>query len=168
MQFALAAGLLLAVALLILAAALRRASGLPPGTVAYDDAGASGKVIRAARYGLAGKPDYLLRQGDDVIPFELKPKRTASLPYRSDVLQVAAYGLLVEARFGKWPSHGVVGYRSANHEVAFTGELRSELLAVMAAMRADLDRDDVEPNHHSAARCKACGLRQACGRAWTE
>ncbi len=149
---------------LILALYLRRRSGLPQGAVTYGDADGAGQVLRSDRYGLAGKPDYLVRRGRHLIPVEVKPGRTAAQPYRSDILQLAAYGLLVEETYGVAPPYGVIRYQSASHNVPFTPELRRELLNTLAAMRAAYDADDTPPNHHSPARCAACGYRAECGQ----
>ncbi len=164
MQSIFALLLVLACALLLLALYLRHRSGLPAGAVTYGDADGAGQVLRSERYGLVGKPDYLVRRGRHLIPVEVKPGRTAAQPYRSDILQLAAYGLLVEETYGVAPPYGVIRYQSASHNVPFTPELRRDLLDTLAAMRAGIEADDVSPNHHSPARCAACGYQDACGQ----
>jgi len=155
---------LLGVGLLLAAIYLRRRIGLPSGAIIYSDATGTGQTIRSERYGLVGKPDYLLRQGRYLIPVEVKPGRTAAQPYRSDILQLAAYGLLVEEAYGVAPPYGLIRYQSGSHKVPFTPQLRQELLATIAAMRQDLLAANVLPNHHSPARCAACAYRYACGQ----
>lgn len=156
--------LLIGVGLFLIAIYLRRRVGLPPGAIIYSDAPGTGQAIRSRRYGLAGKPDYLLRRGGHLIPVEVKPWRTAAQPYWSDILQLAAYGLLVEEAYGVTPPYGFVRYRSGTYKVPFTPQLRQRLLETMAAMRKDLLAADVPPNHRSPARCAACSYRYACGQ----
>lgn len=156
--------LLIGVGLFLIAIYLRRLVGLPSGAIIYSDAPGTGQTFRSQRYGLAGKPDYLLRRGGYLIPVEVKPWRTAARPYWSDILQLAAYGLLVEESYGTAPPYGLLHYRSGTHKVPFTPQLRRNLLETMAAMRKGLLAADMPPNHRSPARCAACGYRYACGQ----
>ncbi|MBC7263049.1 MAG: Dna2/Cas4 domain-containing protein [Chloroflexi bacterium] len=157
--------LALGLALLWLAHRQRERTGLPAGEVVYSDTGARHRVERplfSRRYRLSGKPDYLVLQGDAVIPVEVKPKRTATSPYSSDVLQLAAYGLLVEENYGQASPYGIVSYANASFRVPFTPELRQRLFDTLAALRADLHAQDVEPSHNSPQRCLRCGHRGHC------
>ena len=59
----------------------RRQTGVPVGRVVYDDTGAWQECPRALysrRYLLAGKPDYIVAQEKDLIPVEVKPRRTTA------------------------------------------------------------------------------------------
>jgi len=148
----------------LLSVTLRRRTGLPGGRVGYSDAAAVGESLLAPRYGLVGKPDYIVWDKGRPIPVEVKPKRTAAEPYLSDVLQLAAYGLLVEETYGQAPPYGIVRYAQASHRIDFTPQLRGYLLHTMAQMRADLKASDVPRSHDSPARCAACGFRDVCGQ----
>jgi len=148
----------------LLSIALRRRTGLPSGRVGYSDAAAGGQSLLAPRYGLVGKPDYIVWEKGRPIPVEVKPQRTAPAPYLSDVLQLAAYGLLLEETYGQMPPYGILRYANASHRIDFTPQLRGYLLHIMAQMRADLQASDVPRNHDSPARCAACGFRDICGQ----
>jgi len=171
MSVGLALGALL-LALLALAAWLRarhlhQRSGLPSGQLLYTDTGAWGQPERplfSARYQLAGKPDYLIREGGQVIPVEVKSSPRPSAPYPSHRLQLAAYCLLVEDEYGQAPPYGLIKYRDGTFTVDYTPQLRSQLLATLAEMRSLLNADDVPPNHASPSRCQHCGYRTRCGR----
>ena len=52
--------------------------------------------LYASGANLAGKPDYLVRRWRYVLPVEVKSGPAPAEPYRSHVLQLAAYCLLVE------------------------------------------------------------------------
>ncbi|MBI5304337.1 MAG: CRISPR-associated protein Cas4 [Chloroflexi bacterium] len=172
------AGLLAALVVIALLAAFvvriaartqRAQTGLPFGArVVYADTGAWEKVERplfSRRYALTGKPDYIVTHNGAVIPIEVKPNRRASAPRESDVLQLAAYGLLIEETQRVAPPYGLLKYRDAVFQVDFTDALRAQLLAVMDAMRADLDARDVPRHHVESFRCRACGYREECGQA---
>lgn len=173
MLFALAFLFLLTLVLalvLFLAARVQRAhTGLPWGArIIYTDTGAWQKVERplvSRRYGLIGKPDYIVTQRGAMIPIELKPNRRARVPYDSDVLQLVAYALLVEENGGTPVPVGWLKYREDVFQVPITQELRARLDDVLTGMRRDLGARDVARSHVEPRRCNACGFRDACGQA---
>ena len=156
---------LAALILLRRARAQRREAGLPPGRVIYADTGAWArceKPLLSRRHRLTGRPDYLVEERGRVIPVEVKPSRTAPTPYPSDVLQLAAYCLLVEETTGQAPPYGLIKYRDAAFAVDYTPQLRAQLLDTLARMRRDRAARDVPPSHDEPGRCRACGFRAVC------
>ncbi len=158
---------LLALGLLLLWLARRgRAySGLPPGRVIYTDTGGWNRLERplfSRELLLTGKPDYLVTDGTDVIPVEVKSSRAPAQPYPSHTLQLAAYCLLVEECYGRRLPYGIVKYSDRAFEVDYTPELEEELLATLEDMRDDLDNDGAIRSHDDPRRCRACGYRQHC------
>jgi CRISPR-associated exonuclease Cas4 len=161
--------ILVLAALLLLrrARAQRREAGLPPGRVVYADTGAWARCeepLFSPRYRLTGRPDYLVEERGRVIPVEVKPSRVAPAPYPSDVLQLAAYCLLVEETTGQAPPQGLVKYRDTAFAVDYTPQLRAQLLDTLARMRCDRTARDVPPSHDEPGRCRACGFRSVCGQ----
>jgi CRISPR-associated exonuclease Cas4 len=158
-------GLIVAVILLLWAAAQRRHVGLPAGRVVYADTGAWDRCERplfSSRYLLTGKPDYLVEERGQIIPVEVKSTAPPPQPYRSHVLQLAAYCLLIEEEFGQRPDHGLIHYQGRTFAVDYTPELRAELVEVLEEMRASLSVADVSRGHESVSRCRACGYREEC------
>ena len=102
---------LLALALLFRRYAKRRAEDLGlPGEVVYSDTGRDILFV-SDTHGLAGRPDYILKDGGEMVPLERKSRQVSpSGPYEGEVLQLAAYGLLVEERFGKPVLRGLLQY----------------------------------------------------------
>lgn len=158
--------LVLAMALWWLAARARRAAGLPQGRVVYADTGAwqrNEQPLFSARHRLSGKPDYLVRDGEALIPVEVKSGPAPAAPRAGHVLQVAAYCLLVHERFGYRPNHGLVKYDDRQFAVDYTPALEAEVLRVLGAMRAaEADRAGAHRDHADARRCAACGVREEC------
>ena len=163
--------LIAALVLFALAHAQRKRAGMPPrARVVYADTGAWKKVERplfSRRYALAGKPDYVLEDRGATIPVEVKPHRTAPVPRESDVMQLAAYGLLVEETSGRDRAvpYGLLKYRNAVFQVDLTDELRAELFDLLDALRLDSDARDIARSHAEPRRCRACGYRAECGQA---
>jgi CRISPR-associated exonuclease Cas4 len=145
----------------------RRRSGLPPGRVIYADTGAWQRVERplfSRRHRLTGKPDYLLQDGDEIIPVEIKSGAAPPQPYPSHVLQLAAYCLLVAETYGARPSYGIVRYRDQTFAVDFTAHLETWLLDTLDEIRQDAAADDVPRSHDNPAQCAACGYRPFCNQ----
>ncbi len=151
-------------------------TGLPVANVSvvYSDSGAWEPVAEplfSARYGLTGKPDYVLQTRAGLIPVELKPLRRATQPYESDIMQLAAYCLLLEEAWNETPPYGLLRYKEKTFRIEWTYELRTELLGLLDEMRelvAYPDTDDnplPEPQHDMTVRCHSCGFHYVC---WDE
>ncbi len=161
--------LFLALLIWLLSQRVSKATGLPAGRVVYTDMGGWGRLEKplfSQRLRLTGKPDYLVRDGDGYVPVEVKSGRApAGGPYESHVYQLAAYCALVAEAYGRRPSYGLIKYADKTLAVDYTPEFESELMTLLDDIRTDSDADDVPRSHNSAARCRACGFREACGEA---
>jgi len=144
--------------------AARRETGLPEGEVVYADTEGweACRPLYASRWGLAGKPDYIVRAGDHTIPVEVKPGRRAERPYEGDVLQLAAYCLLVEETEGRAPPHGLLRYRDRTFRIPYDAALRGRLTSVLAEMRRGLHSSILPRSHEDPVRCRYCGHRTVC------
>lgn len=167
-------GVALSLALLLLAALawlwsmrLRRRTGLPWAPVRYQDmrGRAPEKPLFARRFGLTGKPDYLLDIRGQTIPVEVKPGRRAPRPYESDLMQLAAYCLLVEETGGTAPSYGLLRYAERTFRLDYTQQVRDDLLALLDEMRAALDQQECTRSHDDPRRCRNCGFFAQCDEA---
>lgn len=144
-----------------------RASGLPPGRLIYVDTGAFGRLAEplfSETHRLTGKPDYLVQDGDAIVPVEVKTSRAPEVPFDSHVMQLAAYCLLVHETYGARPPYGIVKYPERAFAVDYTPELEAALLEVLAAMRAARRARDVPRSHDESIRCEWCGVKDACNQ----
>ncbi len=156
----------LALVLWLLSRRLGKASGLPAGRVVYVDTGAWGRLEKplfSERLQLAGKPDYLVRDGGRYVPVEVKSGRApAGGPYESHIYQLAAYCALVADAYGRRPSHGLIKYADKTWAVDYTQSLETELESLLEEIRAGAGARNVARSHDSAARCRACGFWEVC------
>jgi CRISPR-associated exonuclease Cas4 len=160
--------LLVGAVLLWLARRLRARSGLPAGRVVAADVGPWRRLDRplfSRRYGLTGRPDYVVADGADLIPVEVKSARAPARPYSSHVLQLAAYCLLVAETSGRRPPYGILRYADRTFQIPYTRELEEQLLEILEAMREDLAAGDAPRRHQDPRRCAACGYREVCDEA---
>ncbi len=157
--------LIVAVLLLVAALRLRRASGLPWARIRMADTGswrAADQPLMSYRYGLVGKPDYLLETRAGLIPVELKPSRRAKTPYAGDLMQLAAYCLLVEDATQQAPPYGLLRYATHTFRMPYTAAVRADLLALLDELRQDRNADEVARSHQQVARCRGCGFYTQC------
>lgn len=159
--------LLLAVLLLAWALGMRRRTGLPWAPVLYRDTQAQAveRPLFARRYGLTGKPDYLIEVRGATIPVEVKPGRQAQVPYESDLMQLAAYCLLVEESSGTAPPYGLLRYADRTFRLEYTSVVRERLIDILEDMRLLLDADECDRSHADPWRCRSCGFYEECDEA---
>jgi len=158
--------ILLALIALISALRLRAATGLPWAPVVYHDADAwtPERPLVARRLGLVGKPDYLIQMRGRLIPVEVKPGRNAAHPYESDLMQLAAYCVLIEETTGVAPPYGLLRYAERTFRLSYTTRVREEVLTLLDEMRNALD-NDCDRSHDDPARCWGCGFFSQCDQA---
>lgn len=159
-----------AVILLWQAGRQRQASGLPGGRVIYADTRSWGRVeepLYDPILGITGRPDYLVQDGNLVIPVEVKSARISRGPYDAHIFQLAVYCLLVQRTYSKRPSYGILHYpkglsNNRTYAIDFTPELESTLIDLVTELRTQERRKEVNRSHESAARCIKCGFRSIC------
>lgn len=157
--------LVLAVILMLVSSRTRKAAGLPGGEVIYEDT-SNWEEVEKPLYDpvtqITGRPDYLVRQGEHVVPVEVKSGRTPESPYDSHIYQLAAYCLLVEREFGVRPDFGIIHYQRRTFQVPYTEDLEEALKDLLTEIRQDDRRKVVHRSHEEPARCKGCGYAYTC------
>lgn len=130
------------------------------GEIKYVDKGKP-RMLRSERYGLQGRPDFILEIEGESVPVELKSGRTPRGPLFSHILQVAAYCLLLEEEGGR-VTHGILRYEEAEHEVEFNDDMRDMVVSKLEEMRELKHSGDVHRNHHRPGKCRSCSRREKC------
>lgn len=164
--------LALGLALLVRGRRQAAATGLPAGQVVYDDSGAWEAVeqpLLSRRYGLVGRPDYLVRlrvgRAEQIIPVEVKSRRRPRTPTANHIMQLATYCLLIEDTHKTRPDYGLLRYADATLKIPYTDDLRRAVLETADAIRRGRHVRDLDRDHNDKARCFGCGYRNACGQA---
>jgi len=142
---------------------VREKFGASKAEVAYvDHPEAKAELLVSEKYGLRGRPDYVLAEGDHVIPVEVKTGRTPKGPLFSHILQIGAYCLLVEEKYGKAPPHGVIRYEGASHEIEYNEDMKKLVLSKLELMRQALAKGEAHRNHNRPGKCLHCSRRDVC------
>jgi CRISPR-associated exonuclease Cas4 len=144
----------------------RQRAALPTGTlVAADNLEQPCPVLFSKRYGLKGKPDAILRTPTGLAPIERKRSRSPRRPHDSDVIQAAAYCLLIEDNYGETPLFMRIHYADTWFDVPFTDQHRQWVLQVSERLRAARTRDTCGRSHNMPAKCRSCAQRPNCNQA---
>lgn len=142
----------------------RRALGLPRGRPIYQDR-LDGRepVLQARTLPLRGRPDLLLRQGDVVIPVEIKTGRTPQTPHVGHVLQLLAYCLLIEETYGVRPPYGLIRYSEREFHILYDQQREQEIRGLVQEIaREKRWAKEQHRSHRYPRRCAACGFRAQC------
>lgn len=132
------------------------------GEITYSDLDKPAKALYSRRYNLTGKPDYIVKNEYGHIPVEVK-NTNADYPYRSHLMQLASYCLLLEDS-GKKVPFGVIVYKNNQFRIKFDGALRSNLIELINKMRVEIKSGKVEINHNQPGRCIKCSLKKYCNQ----
>lgn len=177
--------ILLLVALVSYSAAQRssKRTGLPGGRLVYSDTGfpvgrigsieknregvRQEKPLISRAYGLIGRPDYLVRTDEGIIPVEVKSTKLPAngRPFDSHLMQLVAYCLLVEDVIDESVPYGIIRYSDGEVVIDYTPELRDDLLFLLEEMREASEADEVHRSHTDARRCAGCSMRESCTEA---
>ncbi len=99
----------------------------------------SSKLLKSDKYGLKGKPDYILKHKilNKYIPIELKSGsiKENNKPRENDLMQLVTYFLIIEDIFGKKPKYGYLVYKDYMFIVKNTIKLRRKLLKTITDMK---------------------------------
>ncbi|MBN1537885.1 MAG: Dna2/Cas4 domain-containing protein [Anaerolineales bacterium] len=173
---------ILALAILILAiiaiwgsSRLLQIQGLPKGKIIYTDTHLWQSVVTPLfdpELGLTGKPDYIVRKGNLIIPIEVKSSYGNSSPTPSHILQLAAYCCLIQKTYHQRPPHGIIHYtvgnkknRSINsqtYKINYTKKLETSLIETINQMRSLENQHQIKRSHNAVRRCNRCGYRLKC------
>lgn len=98
-----------------------------------------GKLLHSPENELQGKPDYIYKKrfGKGIVPVELKSGSIGDdpLPHRGDLLQLAAYFLILEDVYKVRPKFGRLIYKDYMFVVKNTKSLRKEVRDTTKEMR---------------------------------
>ncbi len=127
----------------------RKSFGTLAGTSVYSDTKQlPGEVLYSETLQLKGKPDYIIKKGNEYIPVEIKTGKTPEMPYRNHVAQLFAYCALIEEKYAVRPKYGVIKYPEREFNLEYTPEGEKGIQHLIAEMK-NLIESGVEPqcNH---------------------
>lgn len=139
---------------------LRREHNLK-GKIEYIDVDES-KMFRSEKYGISGRPDYIVKLGDQLIPVEAKKGRTPQGPLFSHIIQVAAYCVLLEDSTGTPPPYGLIRYPGHEFQIDYSEDMKNMLLQKVQEVKKAIESHEVHRNHNRPGKCRSCSRRGIC------
>ena len=114
------------------------------------------EALFSSKYGLVGKPDYILHTKDGLLPLEIKHSKKPNKPYFSHVMQLVSYCLLIEEVKGTKPKYGFIQYQNGKpFSIPYSGNMKRFLIKTMEEMRWYID-SGMCPNSARRYNCKKC------------
>lgn len=142
---------------------LREMYGIGKGVIEYVDApDEDTEMLISKKYGLRGRPDYIIKKDGNLVPVEVKTGRVPRGPLFSHIIQLAAYCLLMEDRNNQPPPYGIIRYADVQHEIDYTEDLKNILVSKISDMKKILEGAEAHRNHNRLNKCKGCSRREMC------
>lgn len=118
--------------------------------------------LKGKKLALHGIADAIILTEDEVCPVEFKIK--ASAVQRGQILQLAAYGLLAEERYGKPFRRGFILYgpRGKTHQVIVDDELREQVRSIAESMLGTFNSQLMPASSAGVHQCAQCEYLNFC------
>jgi CRISPR-associated exonuclease Cas4 len=129
--------------------------------IEYVDDGKETPPLISKKYGLRGRPDYIIERDGRYIPVEVKTGNTPKHPFFSHIVQVGVYCLLVMEEYGDCP-YGVIKYGKKEFEVKLDQRLKDTIGEIKEKLLEDLEKGTTHRNHNRKGKCMNCSRRENC------
>jgi len=129
--------------------------------IAYIGIKKESPMLESSRYGIRGKPDYIIEKDGEYIPVEKKTGRTPKGPLFSHIMQLIAYCMLVEETFGK-VEYGILEYDERKYFINYDERLKNTVIKLRENLVKDLKRGGAHRNHNREGKCMNCSRRDIC------
>lgn len=142
---------------------MKQSHSVQKGRIVYADLYLPERSLFSKQYRITGKPDYIVKQREHLIPVEVKTGFHGE-PGKHHIMQLAAYCQLVEENYGEFTPYGILVYYDTHQQfsIPFNPQLRFELATTIAKMREVLKTGLIERNHENGMKCKNCSMRKYC------
>ncbi len=123
------------------------------------------KLLKSNKYGLKGKPDYILKHKklNKYIPIELKSGKIANKnkPREGDLMQLVTYFLIIEDLYDSKPNYGYLVYKDYMFIVKNSKKLKKELLKTIDEMKyMEMVGKPKQKSEVFYPKCRLCKYRK--------
>jgi len=130
-------------------------------SIAYVGTVKESQMLESEKYGIRGRPDYILEKDGMYIPVEKKTGRTPKGPLFSHIVQLIAYCMLVEEKFGE-VEYGILEYDEKKYFIDYDPNLKDAVIKLRERMLEDMERGEAHRNHERRGKCINCSRRDIC------
>ncbi len=133
----------------------------PKGMAIYGDLVSEGKILRSQKYALSGKPDRVINDINNIIPYEFKSGRAGLRPWEPHRIQMGVYFIILREMYPeKNIPFGVIKYANTNFRIENTKELRDLVIRRAEILRRTLSVPS--RSHDNPNKCVACKYHDIC------
>jgi len=140
---------------------MKKQDRIPNGKIQYTDLNKPAQPLFSKRYRLTGKPDYIVKKGQQLIPFEVKNTNKKN-PQKNHIMQLAAYCHLLEENYKQFVPYGVLSYNNEEYPIQFDPKLRFELENTITTIRSLQNKKNIPLNHNDPKKCVYCSMKKYC------
>ncbi|OYT59000.1 hypothetical protein B6U81_06835 [Thermoplasmatales archaeon ex4484_30] len=114
------------------------------------------------KYGLRGKPDYVIEKDGEFIPVEEKTGRVPKGPLFSHMIQIIAYCMLIEDSMKKKPPYGILKYNGNVYRITYDENLKEVVMQLRENLLHAMKKGEAHRNHSREGKCRNCSRREIC------
>jgi CRISPR-associated exonuclease Cas4 len=132
------------------------------GEVLHSDGDSTADVLVSETRRLVSKPDYILERDGELVPIKRQSRKLPTADaYEGEILQLAAYCLLVEEHYGRPVLSRRLLYQDRSLDVPVDDRRRAKLHNALRAVHEPDGFEKVPRCHTSSGRCRARGFPDA-------
>lgn len=139
---------------------VKRTVGIKGYRSIYSDSKGQGKPLHSDNFMISGKPDYIFKKGDDIIPVELKSSEV-DMPLEKDIMQLAVYFLLIEESYGTRPQKGRLIYANKAYEIYNNYYIRKKVINIINEM-GNIKEGNIHRYRIDKSVCYTCLYKDIC------
>lgn len=126
-----------------------------------------GDPLVSKKHFLIGLPDMIIEEEGIMVPVEVKTGRIPLKPYFSHIMQLGAYMVLTDYKFGQITTHGYIEYApSKDNRKRFKIEwdmmTKALVLSKVSEIREAERTKVAHRNHNREGKCRNCSRRDSC------
>ncbi len=110
---------------------------------------------------LKGRIDRVKIDANRYYPYEMKSRAFNDVVYDSELVQVTAYALLLEAKYKQEVDTGFIEYSNKTKQITITNTLKQKVLQLRDEI-FDLQYKDNMPLPSILKKCQRCNFRHIC------
>jgi len=130
-------------------------------TITYVGNHSESPLLKSERYGLCGKPDYIIDHKGVFIPVVKKTGRIPKGPLFSHIARLITYCILVEESFGS-VDYGLLKYDEKKYSIDYESDIKQTVLKLRESLLDEQQRGEVHRNHNRKGKCLNCSRRNKC------
>ncbi len=120
------------------------------------------ELLRSDKWKIQGRPDIVAEINGEIVPIEIKSSNMPKIKPFSHMMQLTAYAILVEEKYGRRVYYGILKYPQGNMEIEIDENMRETLRSMIQRMEVVRETMMAHRNHNNKGKCQGCYRKEAC------